>query len=267
MSISKRLEQARQAFSKKDKHASAAAHTPQAIAQALEEHGGAGSQYLGELVYGGLDGIITTFAVVSGVAGAELGSGIVLIMGLANLLADGFSMAVGAYLSNKSEQEFYQKEYQRELWEIEHFPEGERAELLEIYQHQGYSPEEATQITEIKTRNQQRWVNAMMIDELGMLKDESNPVLNAVATFVAFLVAGSMPLLVYVIGLAVTVPAQAAFPIAVSLSGLGLFILGAAKSLFTRRNALLSGFEMLIVGGMAASVAYLVGVLLKGLGA
>src|SRR5512134_3346671 len=102
MSLSKRLEQARNAFSRSDIEASAAAHTPERIAQeAREEHGGAGSQYIGDLVYGGLDGIITTFAVVSGVAGAQLGTPIILILGLANLFADGFSMGTGAYLSTK----------------------------------------------------------------------------------------------------------------------------------------------------------------------
>ena len=92
MSLSKRLEQARNAFSQKDMQASAQAHDPKRIAQAAaEQHGGLSSQYLGDMVYGGLDGIITTFAVVSGVAGADLGAHIVIILGLANLLADGFS--------------------------------------------------------------------------------------------------------------------------------------------------------------------------------
>ncbi|HKZ83685.1 MAG TPA: VIT1/CCC1 transporter family protein [Anaerolineae bacterium] len=158
MSLSKRLDQAREAFARRDMKASAVAHTPERIAQAGEEHAGAGSQYLGEMVYGGLDGIITTFAVVSGVAGAELGTHVILILGLANLLADGFSMGTGAFLSSVS------------------------------------------------------------------------------------------------------------FPIALALSGLALFGLGAAKVLVTQRSALRSGVEMLLVGGLAASVAYAVGAALKGIG-
>jgi hypothetical protein len=138
-SPSKRLEEARRSFAHGDQHGSAHAHTPEAIAEAAEHHGGAGSKYLGEMVYGGLDGIITTFAVVSGVAGAQLGTPVILILGMANLLADGFSMATGSYLSTKSEQEYYRKEWQREAWEVEHFPDGERAELIEY--GSGYSPE------------------------------------------------------------------------------------------------------------------------------
>jgi VIT1/CCC1 family predicted Fe2+/Mn2+ transporter len=270
MSFMKRLDDARKAYSEQDQHASASAHDPERIAhvvrQAGEEHGGTGSQYIGDLIYGGLDGIITTFAVVSGVAGAHLGTQIILIMGLANLLADGFSMATGAYLSSKSEQEYYDKERQREFWEIEHFPEGEKAELYHLYRNKGFSEAEAEQMLTILTRDKQRWVEAMMIDELGMLKDERNPLFNGLATLIAFIVAGAVPLLVYLLGLVVPIPPDSAFPTALGLSGLALFGLGTAKVLVTHQNPIKSGMEMLLVGGLAAGVAYGVGALLKGLG-
>ena len=264
MSFSKRLDEARRAFVKRDQSAAAKAHELAHIAQ--EQHGGASSQYLGELVYGGLDGIITTFAVVSGVAGAELGAHVVLILGLANLLADGFSMGIGAYLSIKSEQEYYQRERQRERWEVEHFPEGERAELLVLYRRRGYSEQDAKKLVEIKSQDAERWVDSMMIEELGMLPDERKPLLAALATLAAFVVAGSVPLLVYLVGLLVPIPAQISFWVSLGLSGLALFGLGAAKVLVTGRSTLRSGLEMLLVGGLAAAVAYLVGALLKGIG-
>lgn len=266
MSISKRLEEARQAFVRGDEQASASAHAPERIAAAAEEHGGAGSQYLGEMVYGGLDGIITTFAVVSGVAGAQLGTPVILILGLANLFADGFSMATGAYLSARSEQEYYRKEWQREAWEVDHFPEGERAELYEVYRRRGYEEYEARQLVEIQSREPKRWVKAMMEDELGMMDDEGNPLLNGLVTFGSFVVAGAVPLLIYLLGLAFPIPSQVAFLVAVALSGMALFGLGAAKVLVTKLNPIRSGLEMLIVGGLAAGVAYVVGALLKGIG-
>jgi VIT1/CCC1 family predicted Fe2+/Mn2+ transporter len=267
MSFSKRLEEARKAYTKHDLDLSREAHDPRHIAKAAEErHGGASSQYLGEMVYGGLDGIVTTFAVVSGVAGADLGPQVVIILGLANLLADGFSMATGAYLSTKSEQEYYQQEWKREAWEVEHFPEGERAELYEIYRQDGYDDQDAQQLVEIQSREPERWVKAMMVDELGMLEDERNPLYSGAATLAAFILAGSLPLLIYLLGIFVPVPPQAAFPISLVLSGAALFVLGAAKVLVTRRNAFRSGLEMLVVGGMAAGVAYAVGALLRGLG-
>jgi VIT1/CCC1 family predicted Fe2+/Mn2+ transporter len=267
MGFSKRIDEARGAFQKGDRQAAALAHSRKRIVEAAEErHGGASHQYLGDTVYGGLDGIITTFAVVSGVAGAALGSHIILILGLANLLADGFSMGTGAYLSTKSEQEYYDREWKREAWEVENFPEGERAELYEVYREQGYTPDEADQLVRIKTREPNRWVRAMMIDELGMLKDERRPMRSALATFVAFVVAGAVPLLVYLAGLITPIQPEIAFPISVVLSGVALFALGAAKVLVTRLNPFRSGFEMLVVGGLAAAVAYAVGALLKGIG-
>jgi VIT1/CCC1 family predicted Fe2+/Mn2+ transporter len=265
MSITRRLDRARDAFEKKDLAASKAAHTPRAIAGAMEEHGGASHQYIGDMVYGGLDGIVTTFAVVSGVAGAGLGAGIILILGVANLLADGLSMAAGAYLSLKSEREYYHRERQREIWEVEHFPGGEQAELLELYKARGYSPEDAQTLVQIQSQDKALWVDEMMVTELGLLPDDRKPVLSAAATFGSFLVAGLVPLLIYLLDLFLPIDPEAAFPVSVVLSGVALFALGAAKVLITERNWFRSGLEMLAVGGVAAGVAYLVGYLLQGL--
>ncbi len=260
-----RLSQARSSYAGGDVAASAAAHTPSAIRAAAEQHGGAGSQYIGDMVLGGLDGIVTTFAVVSGVAGADLGASVLLIMGLANLLADGFSMATGSFLSLRSEREYYEKEKSRERWEVEHFPEGEKEELLVLYAKRGYSKEDARRLVEIQSRNPDRWVNTMMIDELGMLPDERTPIRSALATFSAFVLAGSIPLLVYLFGLIAPVPSTHSFYISLGMSGVALFVLGAAKVVVTHRNPLRSGLEMLMVGGFAAGVAFVVGVLLKGI--
>jgi VIT1/CCC1 family predicted Fe2+/Mn2+ transporter len=259
-----RLSLARLSFDRGDPSASALAHTPEAIARAAaEEHGGAGSQYLGDMVLGGLDGIITTFAVVCSVAGAKLGLNVVMIMGLANLLADGFSMATGTFLSARSEQEYYRKEKARETWEVQHFPEGEKQELVEIYRKQGYSDEEARKITEIRSRDPRRWVDAMMVDELRMLPDERTPIHSALATYAAFVLAGAIPLLVYLVGLVVPIAPTTAFFISLGMSGVALFILGSAKVLVTHGNPLRNGLEMLAVGSLAAAVAFIVGVILK----
>lgn len=264
MSIAKRVDDARRAFRQGDFDRAARAHAPERInGTHREEHGSAGDQYIGEMVYGGLDGIITTFAVVSGVAGAQLGSGIILVLGLANLLADGLSMATGAYLSSKSEQEYYEREWERERWEVEHFPDAERAELYEVYRDHDYSEQEARALVEIQSRKPERWVRAMMVDELGMMEEERNPLRIGLATLISFVVAGSVPLLVYLLGLLTPIASQSAFAISVVLSAAALFGLGAAKVLVTGRNVFKSGLEMLLVGGLAATVAYLVGALLK----
>ncbi len=266
MSFMKRLDEARKAYAERDMAASAAAHSPTVIARAVEQHGGTSQQYIGDMVYGGLDGIVTTFAVVSGVSGAALGSGVILILGLANLLADGLSMAVGAYLSLKSEREYYNRERERETWEIEHFPEGERLEMIEIYRAKGYSRQDAEALMEIQSKDRDLWVDAMMVHELGLLPDDRLPIRSALATFVSFLLAGAVPLLVYLLGLVVPIDPAVSFPVALVLSAMALFGLGTAKVLVTERNWFRSGLEMLLVGGAAAGIAYLVGYLLQGLG-
>ncbi len=267
MSLMRRLDQARKAYATGNEEASAEAHAPERISQAAkEEHGRASDQYIGNMVYGGLDGIVTTFAVVSGVAGAQLGSHVVLILGLANLLADGFSMAIGSYLSTKSQREYYEREKTREAWEVEHFPEGERAELLQVYRSRGYAEKDAEQLVAIQSRVPERWVKAMMIDELGLTNDERKPLVSALATFLAFVLAGSIPLGVYLAGLITPIPPTVAFQASLGLSAGALFGLGAAKVFITERNFFKSGMEMLVVGGLAAGVAYVVGALLKGIG-
>jgi VIT1/CCC1 family predicted Fe2+/Mn2+ transporter len=265
MSLMKRVDQARQAYRHGDQAAASAAHEPGRIARsAQEEHGGAGDQYLGDLVYGGLDGVVTTFAIVSGVVGASLGPDVILILGLANLLADGFSMASGAYLSTKSGQEVYRREEERERWEVEHYPDGERAELREIYLERGFSKDEAAQLVDIQSREPDRWVKAMMVDELRMMPDERKPMTSAGATLGAFVLAGSLPLLAYFAGIFYPIAPQTAFAASMLLAGAGLFGLGAAKVLVTQRSPLRSGLEMLAVGSLAGGVAYVVGAFLKG---
>ena len=224
-----------------------------------------GGSYIGPFVYGGLDGVVTTFAVVSGVAGAALSSGVLLVLGLANLFADGVSMAVGAYLSAKSEREYYEREHKTEAWEIAHFPEGEREELYQMHRADGYSDSDARTLVEIQTRRPETWATAMMVSEHGILPSETNPIARGLVTFLAFILAGAVPLIAYIAGLAVPGTGSFAFGTSIALSALTLFGLGAARVLVTERNALRSGLEMLGVGGLAAGVAYAVGFLLQGL--
>ncbi len=270
MSFTKRLDQAREAFRTGDTATAGHLHDPAAVAAALtartDERPSLMGTYIKSIVYGGLDGIITTFAVVSGVAGAQLGASIILILGIANLLADGFSMGTGDYLSTKSEREFYHKEAKRQAWEIDNFAEGQKAELMALYLQGGYTQEEAQQLVAIQSANKARWVHTMMVEELNMLEDDGSPIYNAIATFLAFIVAGSMPLAVYVIGLVTPIATDTAFIISILSAGVALFLLGAAKVYVTHLNAIRSGMEMLLVGGFAAVVAYVVGALLKNIG-
>lgn len=259
--LSRNLKKAREAYRKRDAQASAAAHSSQAPEEHRHEHG----QYIKSAVYGGLDGIITTFAVVAGVAGAALSSGVVLILGFANLIADGLSMAIGDYLSTKSEQEYQNAERRRELWEVEHYPEGEKREMLELYLAKGVPKEDAETVVETLSRHKEAWVDIMMAEELGMVPSSESPMRNALVTFFSFGLFGFVPLLAYVVARLVPYWSVNTFVAACVLTAATLFTLGASKTRLTARHWLRSGLETLLVGGIAAAAAYFVGVLLQGL--
>ncbi len=262
--LSRDLERARKAFKNKDKELSKKAHQNN---NAKEKHISEQGNYIKSLIYGGLDGIITTFAVVAGVAGASLSSGIVLILGFANLIADGLSMGIGDYLSTKAENEYKRAEREREMWEVENFPDGEKQEMIELYTKKGLSNEDANTIVNIISKDKNIWVDIMMVEELGMIEDKESPLKNAVVTFFSFAIFGFIPLITYVLANFIPGLSNYTFTFAIILTGLTLFILGALKIKFTDMNWVKSGFEMLIVGGVAAFASYIIGVLLSGLAA
>ena len=264
--ITRSLDKAKEAFRNRDIKASVAAHSPGArAAAAAERHTQGQGRYIKSVVYGGLDGIITTFAVVAGVAGAALSAGIVLIMGFANLIADGISMAIGDYLSSKSEREYQNAERTREAWEVEHYPEGEKKELVEIYTAKGIPAEDAEAMVSILAKNPKAWVDIMMVEELGIVGSDESPLANAFATFLSFGLFGFVPLLTYVVATFVPLLRANSFLIAAVLTGATLFALGAVKVRITGKNWFLSGLETFVIGGITASAAYGVGVLLGGL--
>jgi len=177
-------------------------------------------------------------------------------------------MGIGAFLSMRSEKEYYQKEYERESWEVDNYPLGEKLELASVYKKAGYPKADAEKLVEIESKDKNRWVNSMMVNELGMLKDDRKPLNAAWITFASFVVFGLLPLLIYALDsiFKFHLTMSTMFLIAICLSGVALFGLGAAKYFITKRNPLLSGLEMLIVGGLAAAVSYFIGLLLKPLG-
>ena len=224
---SRDLKQARDAYERGDVEASAAAHSPAATAD--ERHQRQTGQYIKSAVYGGMDGCVTTFAVVAGVAGASLSGGVVLILGFANLIADGLSMAIGDYLSTKSEQEYQRAERLREEWEVEHFPEGEKRELVELFAAKGMPEEDAETVVEIFAKHPKAWVDVMMTEELGILHSDESPLTNAVVTFFSFALFGLVPVLAYLLVLLVPSLAEASFLVACGCTAVTLFLLGAMR--------------------------------------
>lgn len=222
------------------------------------------AEFLKQIVYGGNDGIVTTFAVVAGFAGAgaegvaQIGGIAVLLFGIANLLADATAMGLGEFLSARSERDVYRATRAKELYEIKHNPEMERAETLEILADQGLTQEDAKTMTAIMERNPEFMADFMMTYEIGMTDpSEDSPALNGLATFAAFLVFGIVPLIPYFI----LDPLPSTFTVSVWATFGALVALGLIRWRVTNETVVRCVGETVLVGGICAVVAFAVGLM------
>ena len=212
--------------------------------------------YLRDWIYGGIDGAVTTFAVVTGVVGANLSPAIILVMGFANLAADGFSMAASNYLGTKAEQEDFKHLEAVERRHIETVPEGEREEVREIYRAKGFEGDDLERVVALITADRARWVRTMLTEEYGLPGDIRSPWRAALATFSAFILCGLVPLVPFLFG------GRDALRLSILLTGGVFFAIGSAKSKWSTASWWRSGLSTLFVGGLAATLAYVVGMLL-----
>jgi vacuolar iron transporter family protein len=214
--------------------------------------------YLPEFVYGSIDGIVTTFAVVAGSAGADLGINIILILGMANLFADGISMSIGSYLSKKSEQDNYNKHLRIEAWEIENMPEVERKEVEDIYRAKGFEGAELQMVVNRITSNKQVWLDTMMKDELGLSSEKKSPLKAGISTLMAFVIAGAVPLIVYVFAYWGKLNIDP-FILSSGVTMAAFVFIGYLKTYVTKIGLFRSIFETLLLGTAAATAAFLLG--------
>lgn len=221
-------------------------------------------KYLGEFVYGGIDGSVTTFAVVAGAAGAHLDSVIIIILGMANLIADGFSMSVGAYLSKKSEIQQYERHKQIEYWEIEQWPDKEKEEIREIYAQKGLKGKLLDEIVEVITSNKDIWVEEMMQGEHEWIVEKKSPFAMGLATFISFFIVGFLPLLVYVMHrFGADIQEENLLLMATTLTMIGFAVVGYLKSFVTQTSAFRGILETVGLGAIAAVLAYFTGSFLE----
>lgn len=235
-------------------------HSPEAIRKRLAE--GPRQVYIKDFVYGAIDGAVTTFAVVSGVAGAGMSSGVIIILGLANILADGFSMAISNYLGTKADNQHLEKQRAREFAEIDSHPEGEREEIRQIYALKGFSGEQLEAVVEVITSNHRQWVDTMLQEEHGLSLEPTRAGTAALATFVAFGIVGSLPLLPFLLNWGWPGLIPQPFLVSTLVTLLAFYLVGVVKGQFVEVRGYRSGLETLLVGGVAAGLAYSVGLLL-----
>jgi len=236
-------------------------HTPEAIRRRLGQR--PRPSYLSDFVYGAIDGAVTTFAVVSGVAGAALSPAIIIILGIANLMGDGFSMAAANYLGTRVTRQQRRQARREEEHEIDTHPEGEREEVRQIFAAKGFEGDMLNRAVDVITADREQWIKVMMAEEHGIGSETRIPFRAALSTFIAFILIGAIPLVPFALVIA-GVDLPHAFEWSAAMTGAAFFIVGAMKSRFVDEHWLRAGGETLLVGGAAAAIAYLVGLLLRG---
>jgi len=230
-------------------------HDPESIRERLAA--GPTLSYLRDVVYGGIDGSVTTFAVVTGVVGARLSPTIIVILGVANLLADGFSMAASNYLGTRTEHQEIDALRVREARHIALDPEGEREEVRQIFASKGLEGADLERVVEVVTADHQRWIEVMLTEEYGLPQQVRSARAAALATFLSFLVCGLVPLLPFLIDVPYAFPASAIMTLGV------FFAVGSARSRWLILPWWRAGLETLTLGAVAAALAWGAGWLIE----
>jgi VIT1/CCC1 family predicted Fe2+/Mn2+ transporter len=221
------------------------------------------------IIFGGLDGILTSFAIVAGAAGGELSPQVVLILGVSNIFADALSMGVGEFLSSKANNEWILSERAREEWELENYPEGEIKEMVEIFEDKVMSHEDAVSCINTMAKYKDFFVDIMMQQELELQVPDKDHIRESmkegVVMFCSFAFFGALPLLGYVL-----FPLEfhdmsegELFVSACIVTGMVLFFMGSVKSFFSNQQWFIAGMETLLLGGACATVAFTIGQLVK----
>lgn len=233
-------------------------HQPEAIALRLSQQ--PKTQNISDAILGAIDGCVTTFAIVSGAIGAGFSASVALILGFANLLADGFSMAVSNYEANKAQSEFIDKVRKTEEEHIKKVPEGEREEIRQIFQRKGFEGETLEKIVTTITQNTSLWIDTMLIEEHGIQPQTPSAIKAAITTFTAFVLVGAVPLMPFLI---TDTSIYQQFITSAILASIMFFMVGMFKSIIFAKPIFISGLSTLLTGSTAAGLAFLTGYILR----
>ncbi|KAL5265278.1 hypothetical protein ACHWQZ_G006124 [Mnemiopsis leidyi] len=266
-----RQKQAQESYKLKDVEKSKTTHDTCPCDAAEEKHKIAHGQFVKSIIYGGLDGIVSTFVIICSIEGADFNPVYALVLGFSNLIGDAISMGMGDYLSATADIEHQKTEYKREKWEFDVNPEGEIEEMIELLEERGVSHDDAEVIMRTTAKYPDIFMDQMMYYELGFMPLDENekPAKQGVVTFFAFCLFGLVPLLSYVLfGL---LPWETydtinrvnlSFAISCIATAITLFVLGAVKANFSGEKWAVSGLKVAVMGALACAASYLIGFLI-----
>ena len=240
-------------------------HTEEAIRKRINNKGGHGS--LGDFVLGAVDGTITTFAIVSGVAGTGMKGGVAVafVLGLANVIADGFSMGASNFLKARSDRHTLDHYRAMEEMHIDRIPEGEREELRHIYELKGFSGHILDEIVETITQDKKLFVDTMLTEEWGLHLSPPSALRAGLVTFAAFVAAGMLPLLPLLLAFNSAFSSNTIFLYSAVVTALTFLATGALQGHILKRSKIITALETLAVGSTAALIAYAIGEFLSNL--
>ena len=225
------------------------------------------SNYIRDIVFGFGDGVNTSLGIVAGIGGASVGVDIVILAAIIGMFTGAKAMAVQNYLAVKSQIEILQSEIKREEYEIENAPEDERKEIEEIYKSKGFVGEELNMVVNKITSNKGVWLKTMLTEELGLnLEILGNPIKGAIVMFISFLIGGILPILPYFIVKTGLINNFTALLIAISISLLSSFMVGAIKGRLAKKSWVKGGLEMSLLGTGIALLGYGIGSEMNNLG-
>jgi VIT1/CCC1 family predicted Fe2+/Mn2+ transporter len=232
-----------------------AASSPMDIVRSEKWHRAGQSGTLRATVFGVSDGLVSNTALVMGVAGADPDPSVILLSGIAGLLAGAFSMAAGEWVSMQSQRELFERQIELERAELEAMPEEEEAELAAAYRSKGFTAQEADEIAHRVIQDPAVALDTIVREELGLDPGQlGSPWGAAVGSFLAFVIGAIVPVIPYIF-----LSGAAAFALSLGASLVAMFLVGVAVSLLTGRNPIFSGARQVMLGGAAAGVTFLVG--------
>jgi len=220
-----------------------------------------GADFLKSIIYGGLDGIMTCFAVVTGATGADLGDQVILILGIAALISNAIAMGIADFISDKAENDYALAEKKREEWEYKNYPKGEIDEMIQLYEDKGMQLEDAQELVKELSKYKEIFIDTMMVEEVGVMPPDpsANPAKNGCVTALSFIVCGIFPLFPFIVGVGIKSDFWHLFIASCVLTGVVMFVLGAVTSIFTILSWWKGGLYMLVVGAVGAAASFLIG--------